>query len=342
VRVLVTGGSGFIGSHLVDLLVDEGHDVVVVDRVASEFENPSARYVLADIREPATWAGLLDGVDAISHQAARVGLGVRFADVVDYVNDNDLGTAVLLSALDEAQFTGRLVVAGSMVYYGEGAGHCERCGIVRPGPRTPERLAEGRFEPPCPRCGGDLQPALVDESSPADPRNVYAATKVHQEHLCAAFGRESGASVLSLRYHNVYGPRAPLDTPYSGVASIFMSALRRGVAPVVFEDGGQRRDFVHVRDVARANLAALCAPPGAQGAFNVASGQPATILELANALWEALGRPAPAPGVSGRWRLGDVRHIVASPERAHHQLGFVAETPLTVGMAELAAAALAS
>jgi dTDP-L-rhamnose 4-epimerase len=122
-----TGGSGFIGSHLVDLLVDEGHDVVVVDRVASEFENPSARYVLADIREPATWAGLLDGVDAISHQAARVGLGVRFADVVDYVNDNDLGTAVLLSALD--------------VYYGEGAGHCERCGIVRPGPRTPERLA---------------------------------------------------------------------------------------------------------------------------------------------------------------------------------------------------------
>jgi dTDP-L-rhamnose 4-epimerase len=335
--VLVTGGSGFIGSHVVDLLVDTGHDVVVVDRLAPQYPNEGADYVLADIGDAAIWPAILDGVDAVSHQAARVGLGRRFADVTDYVADNDAGTAVLLRALDQAGFSGRLVVAGSMVVYGEGAYRCGSCGPVRPGPRSADRLAAGRFEPPCPSCGGDLLSEPVSEEAPIDPRNVYAATKAHQEHLCAAFGREVGAPVISLRYHNVYGPRCPADTPYAGVASLFVSAIQRGEAPRVFEDGRQRRDFVHVRDVARANLAALEAPSAVTGAFNIASGQPRTIGELAEALCRALGRPGMAPVVTGEWRLGDVRHIVASPLRATSALGFTAGESFPDGLAELAA-----
>ncbi len=176
----------------------------------------------------------------------------------------------------------------------------------------------------------------MDEDAPVDPRNVYAATKVHQEHLCAAFGREAGAPVISLRYHNVFGPRCPTDTPYSGVASLFVSALRHGVAPRVFEDGGQRRDFIHVRDVARANLAALEAPTSVTGSFNIASGEPHTVGELALGLFEALGGSGPKPVVTGEWRLGDVRHIVASPLRAARELGFVAQVPFEAGLSELA------
>jgi dTDP-L-rhamnose 4-epimerase len=341
VRVLVTGGSGFVGSHVVDVLVDAGHDVVVLDRRPPQYENAGAAYVLADVRDDACWARALDGVDAVSHQAARVGLGRRFSDVTDYVDDNDVGTAVMLRALDRSGFTGRLVLAGSMVVYGEGTYRCPACGPVRPGPRSVERLVAELFEPPCPACGGDLVAETVTEDAPIDPRSVYAATKAHQEHLCAAYGRESGTPVVSLRYHNVYGPRSPADTPYSGVASLFVSALRRGEAPRVFEDGGQRRDFIHVRDVAHANLAALEAPAAVAGPFNIASGQPRTIAEMAAALADAVGRSGPAPVITGEWRLGDVRHIVAAPERAERLLGFTARVPFEAGMAELAGLAAA-
>jgi len=332
----VTGGSGFVGSHVVDVLGEAGHDVVVLDRRPPPFENRRATYLLGDVAEPDSWTRALPGIDAISHQAARVGLGRHFADVTDYVQDNDVGTAVMLRALDQAGFRGPLVLAGSMVVYGEGAYRCPRCGPVHPGPRSVDRLAAGTFEPPCPSCAGDLVSVAVGEEAPVDPRNVYAATKVHQEHLCAAYGRASGSPVISLRYHNVFGPRSPIDTPYSGVASLFVSALRNGQPPRVFEDGGQRRDFVHVRDVARANLAALEAQPGVTGPFNIASGHPHTIAELAHALAHALGPSGPGPTVTGEWRLGDVRHIVASPDKAARELGFVARVPFEEGIAELA------
>ena len=175
-----------------------------------------------------------------------------------------------------------------MVVYGEGRYACPQHGVVRPGPREPAALDAGRFEPPCPACGRPLEPRAVPEDAPLDPRNVYAATKVAQEHLCASFSRETGVPVTALRYHNVYGPRMPRDTPYAGVASIFRSALEAGRAPRVFEDGGQRRDFVHVRDVARANVLALTAPEPVPGAFNVASGTPRTVLDMARALAAAL------------------------------------------------------
>ncbi len=331
-KAVVSGGSGFIGSHVVDALVAASYDVVVLDREAPSFPNDSARYIRGDVRDPAAWHQALEGADAVSHQAARVGLGVRFSDVVDYVSDNDMGTAAMLLAMDQVGFGGRIVLASSMVVYGEGAYNCPACGSIRPEPRTSDQLTQGRFDPMCPICGRGLDPVLTQEHAPIDPRNVYAATKIHQEHLCFAFGRERGNPVTALRYHNVYGPRSPANTPYAGVASIFLSALRSGDAPRVFEDGGQRRDFVHVSDVARANMLALTAPTSVQGSFNVASGTPHTILDLANQLWHSLGRSTPPPVVTGQWRLGDVRHVQASPDLAHELLGFRADVSLAQGV----------
>jgi dTDP-L-rhamnose 4-epimerase len=335
-QVLVTGGAGFVGSHVVDALLDEGADVRVLDRDPSPDLDRRAELMVGDLTDPGVVAAAVDGVDAVSHQAAKVGLGVDFGDVRGYVADNDVGTAVLLDALWRRRFTGRLVLASSMVVYGEGLSRCPDHGLTTPAPRLAADLEAGRFEPRCPvgGCGRPVAWAPVDEDTPADPRNVYAATKLHQEHLCALWGRESGATVVALRYHNVYGPRMPRDTPYAGVASIFRSALARGEQPRVLEDGGQTRDFVHVRDVARANLLALTKPGLRSGPFNVASGTPHTVLDLALALG------ARRPEVTGGFRPGDVRHIVASPRRAAEELGFRARIGFEEGMAEFATASL--
>jgi dTDP-L-rhamnose 4-epimerase len=342
--ILVTGGAGFIGSHIVDALVERGHEVRVLDvlleaahREPPAYLNPHAEYLRGDVRDPSIVETAVEGVAAVSHQAAMVGLGVDLGDIADYVSHNDLGTAALLKALAQARFSGPLVLASSMVVYGEGRYRCAQHGIVRPGPRRPDDLDAGCFEPRCPECGRPLRAEPVPEHAPLDPRNVYAATKVAQEHLCAAFARETGATVTALRYHNVYGPRMPRDTPYAGVASIFRSALAARRAPRVFEDGAQRRDFVHVRDVARANVAALEAP--APGAFNVASGAPRSVGEMASALASAVD-PHLAPVVTGEWRAGDVRHVFASPKRAATILGFRAVEDFDEGMREFAAAEL--
>lgn len=344
-RVLVTGGAGFIGSHVVDELVDGGHDVVVIDDLDPAAHtglpdglNPAARYVWGDVRNGDLVAELVGGIDAVCHQASKVGLGVDFADVRDYVSRNDLGTAVLLRALHDVGFTGRIVLASSMVVYGEGRYRCADHGVVRPGPRLVADLDAARYEPPCPTCGAQLAPESVPEDHWLDPRNVYATTKLAQEHLCAAYAREhEGTVVTSLRYHNVYGPRMPRDTPYAGVASIFRSAYERGDAPRVLEDGGQRRDFVHVSDVAHANVLALTHPTGAPGPFNVCSGEPHTVLEMAQAL-----RPAGSaePRVIGGFRLGDIRHVFADPGRAASELGFRAAVGFHEGMREFTTAPL--
>jgi dTDP-L-rhamnose 4-epimerase len=227
-----------------------------------------------------------------------------------------------------------------MVVYGEGRYRCSTHGLVHPGPRSTARLAEGRYEPPCPACGADLVPEAVPEDAPLDPRNVYAATKLHQEHLCQAFvGEHPAVALTALRYHNVYGPRMPKDTPYAGVASLFRSAVERGEAPRVLEDGAQRRDFVHVHDVARAHVLALTRPDPVPGAFNVCSGTPRTVLDLASALVAADGE-APEPTVVGGARPGDVRHVFASPDRAREVLGFDAQVPFADGVADFARAPL--
>ncbi|MFJ3667114.1 NAD-dependent epimerase/dehydratase family protein [Streptomyces sp. NPDC090106] len=329
-RVLVTGGAGFIGSHVVEALTAHGHEPVVYD-VRSDPGD--------DVRDPVAVARALDGVDAVCHQAAMVGLGNGVADAAEYVSHNDGGTAVLVAAMAEAGVR-RLVLAGSMVVYGEGRYACPVHGVVRPGPRAAADLDAGRFEPLCPSCGAELAPGLVAEDAPVDPRNVYATTKLAQEHLAAAWARVTGGAAVSLRYHNVYGPRMPRDTPYAGVASFFRSSLARGEAPRVFEDGRQRRDFVHVRDVADANAAALEAeaPAGVMTAYNTGSGEPHTVGEMARALASASGGPEPV--VTGEYRLGDVRHVTADSARLRAELGWKPRVGFEEGMTEFARAGM--
>ncbi|MFD1656673.1 NAD-dependent epimerase/dehydratase family protein [Streptomyces caeni] len=329
-RVPVTGGAGFIGSHVVETLRARGHEPVVFDVRADAG---------SDVRDREAVARALSGVDAVCHQAVTVGLGNGFADAAEYVSRNDLGTAVLLTAMAEAGVR-RLVLAGSMVVYGEGRYTCAQHGEVRPGPRSVAALEAGRFEPECPVCGRAPASGLVGEDAPVDPRNVYATTKLAQEHLAAAWARATGGAAVSLRYHNVYGPRMPRDTPYAGVASFFRSALARGEAPRVFEDGRQRRDFVHVRDVATADALALEANPahGGLAVYNTGSGEPHTVGEMARVLTDAYGGPGPV--VTGEYRLGDVRHITADSSRLRAELGWKPEVGFQEGMGEFARARL--
>jgi dTDP-L-rhamnose 4-epimerase len=342
-RILVTGGLGFVGGHVCAALETAGHEVVVLDA-----EHPAAHrepvtscaypLVRADVRDRPAVAGALRGVDVVVHQAALVGLGVDLADLPEYVGCNDLGTAVLLAAM-AARGIRRLVLASSMVVYGEGGYRCPEHQRVRPAPRSHDDLTSGRFEPGCPRCGRPLEPVDIDEDSPLEPRSVYAATKVAQEHLAAAWANGIDGSVVALRYHNVYGPGMPRDTPYSGVAAIFRSALEAGRAPAVFEDGRQRRDFVHVSDVARANVLAA-GSAGSRGfrAYNVASGRVTSVGAMAAALAQAMAGPAPV--VTGNFRAGDVRHVTASPVRARAELGFTAAVGLEEGLRGFATAPL--
>jgi dTDP-L-rhamnose 4-epimerase len=354
-RVLVTGAAGFIGSHIAETMRAAGHEVRGLDSLTPAVHNGRPDHVpddlvVGDVRDPAAVDEALAGMDAVCHQAALVGLGVDLSDLPAYADVNVTGTAVLLEAMGRHGIP-RLVFASSMVAYGEGAYDCAAHGRVRPSPRDPGDLAAGRFEPRCPHCAQPLTTTTVGEDAPLDPRNAYAASKVAQEHLAASWARLTGGAAVGLRYHNVYGPRMPRDTPYSGVAAIFRSCLENGLPPRVFEDGGQRRDFVHVRDVAHANLLALEAvdraigsPPaeGAEGGalrcYNVASGEPHTVGEMASALAIAFGGIEPV--VTGEYRLGDVRHIVASPATAARDLGFRAQTCFAEGIAEFARAPL--
>ncbi len=344
-HVLVTGGAGFIGTRVVGALTAAGHEVAVLDSLRADVHGDAptspdgppagpARFVRGDVTDPSAVDAALAGVDAVAHLAAKVGLGVDLDDAPDYARSNDLGTAVLLARTRRAG-VGRVVFASSMVVYGEGAYDCEPHGRVAPGPRRRVDLDAGRYEPPCPVCDRPLTPALVAESAPLDPRTVYAATKVHGEHLLGAWCRETSGAGTALRFHNVYGPGMPRDTPYAGVAALFAAAATAGRAPTVLEDGRQRRDFVHVDDVAAAVLAATTAEveAGVPRAYNVGSGTVTTVGEMAAALAGAAA--APEPEVVGGYRLGDVRHVTADSSRAAAELGWRATTPLRVGVHDL-------
>ncbi|CAN1558469.1 WcaG Nucleoside-diphosphate-sugar epimerases [Mycobacteriaceae bacterium] len=340
-RILLTGAAGFIGSRIATVLSAAGHDVVAIDTMLAAAHGREASLPLGcqkvDVRDADALAPVLRGIDVVCHQAAVVGAGVNAADGPFYAGNNDTGTAVLLAEMFTAGVT-RLVLASSMVVYGQGRYRCAVHGEVDPAPRTRTDLDGGRYEHRCPAGGEELTWQLVSEDAALRPRSLYAASKVAQENYALAWAESVGGSVAALRYHNVYGPGMPRDTPYSGVAAIFRSALQRGEAPRVFEDGGQMRDFVHVDDVARANLAALeCELPGFTAA-NVCSGQPIPIMEVAAILSGATAGPAPL--VTGQYRSGDVRHIVADPSRAASLLGFKAAVDPRDGLREFAFAPL--
>jgi len=345
-HLLVTGGVGFIGGAIVEQALARGWQVRVIDSLRADVHgadpqvDPRVDFIRGDVRNTDDVRAALDGIDVVCHQAAKVGLGVDFADAPDYVSSNEVGTAVLLAEM-AVQSIDRLVLASSMVVYGEGS-YTGSTGAVRPGPRQSSDLEAGRFDPMDDATGAALTPALISETDPLDPRNVYASSKLGQEYLATAWARSTGGRAVALRYHNVYGPGMPQNTPYAGVASLFRSALERGEAPAVYEDGAQRRDFVHVRDVASANLAAVdftaAAAPQLFRPFNVGSGTVHTIGDMASALSAAAnGLP---PVVTGQFRLGDVRHITASSERLRRELNWMPAVSFEDGMREFATAPL--
>ena len=339
-RVLLTGAAGFIGTRIGAQLTDAGHDVVAVDVMLPAAHGecaelpPGVRHL--DVRDAAALADVLDGVDVVCHQAAVVGAGVNAADSPSYASHNDYGTAVLLAEMFAAGCR-RLVLASSMVVYGQGRYVCPEHGDVDPVPRSREDLDAGAFDHRCPLGGEQVDWALVGEDAPLRPRSLYAASKVAQEHYALAWVESTGGSVVALRYHNVYGPGMPRDTPYSGVAAIFRSSLEKGDAPRVYEDGGQMRDFVHVDDIAAANVAAVESSLTGFDAFNVCSGNPVSIRDVASVLCQTRGV---SPVVTGQYRSGDVRHIVADPARAAERLGFRAVVDPADGLREFATAPL--
>ncbi len=340
-RVLLTGAAGFIGGHVGTALRDAGHEVCGVDVMLAlahgEHAEPPPGVQRLDVRDADALAQVLSGVDVVCHQAAMVGAGINAADAPLFAGHNDLGTAVLLAAM-AATGVHRLVLASSMVVYGSGRYTCPTHGTVEPDPRTATDLDSGIFDSTCPHCDQRVRWALVDEDAPLRPRSTYAASKLAQESYALAWALATGGSVTALRYHNVYGAHMPRDTPYSGVAAIFRSSLAAGRAPQVFEDGGQVRDFVHVSDIARANLLAVEAALDGFVPLNVCSGTPVSIGEVAATLARAAA--GPAPEVTGQYRSGDVRHVVADPARARAMLGFSARVGPEQGITSFADAPL--
>ncbi|MEU7834264.1 MULTISPECIES: NAD-dependent epimerase/dehydratase family protein [unclassified Nonomuraea] len=341
-RVLVTGGAGFIGTRIVEALREQGHEVRVLDALLPAVHGgrlpdfpDDVEFIHGDVRDPGTVEAAISGVDVVCHQAAMVGRGHHISDAPEYASINDMGTAILLAAMTKAGM-GRLVFASSVVIYGEGVYTCAEHGRVSPGPRSPADVAEGRFDPLCPRCGSTTAPADLDEDDRLAPLNVYGATKLAQEHLVGAWARETGGTAVALRYHQVYGPGMSHDSPYSGVTCVFRSVLQNGQAIELFEDGAMRRDFIHVRDIALANVAAIGVDRPGFRAYNVATGAPRTVGQLAHTLTDLSGGPAPV--ITGRCRFDDVRHLVASPARLRSELGWAPTVAFEDGMKEFATA----
>jgi dTDP-L-rhamnose 4-epimerase len=336
-RVLLTGAAGFIGSHIRAALEQGGHQVAAIDLLlpSAHGPDPDAREGVdrLDVRDGAAMERALHGVDVVCHQAAVVGAGVNAGDAPAFASHNDFGTAVLLAAMHRTGCR-RLVLASSMVVYGDGRYRCDEHGPVVPPPRRPVDLDQGRFDNRCPIGGEPVSWELVGEDAALRPRSLYAASKVAQEHFALAWSLATGGSVTALRYHNVYGDGMPRDTPYSGVAAMFRSALEAGESPRVYEDGNQTRDFVHVDDVARANALSVERELPGFLALNVCSGYPVTIESVASQLCAA--REGARPTVTGQYRPGDVRHIVADPSRAREVLGFTAAVPPAEGLVRFA------
>ena len=342
--VLVTGGAGYIGSHLVDRLVARDYRVTVLDNLEPQvhragawpsYANPLATYVRGDVRDRTVFEPLIVVSDAVVHFGAAVSVGQSMYQVDRYVDVNTRGTALLLDVLVNAKHhVEKVVVASSIGVYGEGAYHCAACGAVAPGIRPADQLAARDWEQHCPRCGIHAASIPTPEDKPLYRDNIYSMTKYHQEEMLLLIGKTYGIPSVAPRFFNVYGPRQSLSNPYAGVAAIWLSRLMNGKQPVVFEDGGQLRDFVSIHDVVDC-LVLMLEQPGADFVpVNIGSGQAITILDIARLLARLLGTSI-EPLVTHTGRKFDIRHNTADIARARTTLGFEPKVTLEQGFAEL-------
>ncbi len=341
-RTLVTGGAGFIGSHVVARLVERGDEVVVLDKLEQQVHQGRApqlpdgvRFVHGDVGDPEAADDALRGVDAVVHLAAAVGVGQSMYEIDNYVRLNTMATATFLERL-VAQPTrpSRLVVASSMSIYGEGAYECEQHGRFAPAPRPEAQLARHEWEVKCPTCGADSRPVPTPEDKPVVPTSIYAITKRDHEELSLVVGSAYNIPAVALRFFNVYGPGQALSNPYTGVAAIFASRLLNKRAPIIFEDGAQSRDFIHVSDIVRGILLAMESERAVGQAVNLGTGRPTTVEEIARHVAKGLNVDV-EPERLQRFRAGDIRHCIADTTRAADLLGFTPDVDLADGMADL-------
>lgn len=342
-KILVTGGAGFIGSHLVDALVAKGHDVTVFDNLEPQvhvtrpdYLNPGAKYVWGDVRDREALSEVIREKDVVFHQAAMVGVGQSMYQIERYVSVNTMGTALLLDLLANGDHgVKKLVVASSMSIYGEGA-YADAKGDARyPKLRTDEQMARREWEMRDPATGETLETIPTPETKPLESTSVYAISKKDQEEYCLVTGRAYGIPTVALRYFNVYGPRQSLNNPYTGVCAIFSSRIKNGNPPVVYEDGHQTRDFVDVSDIVQANLLAMERSSADYEAVNVGTGRATSVLDVAHTLGKLYGRPELMPLIENKYRAGDIRHCVADISKARKLLGYEPRVKLEDGMRRL-------
>jgi dTDP-L-rhamnose 4-epimerase len=348
-RVLITGGAGFVGSHLADALAAEGHEVTLFDNLEPQvhgdlpegtrpaYLDPRHRLVVGDVRDLRALERVVAEADVVFHLAAMVGVGQSMYQVRRYTEANTLGMATLLEALVEARGTLRvrkLLVASSMSLYGEGAYACPEHNRVAPRLRSAEQLSAGDWEVHCPTCSAVVVPVPTDEDKRLWPTSIYAITKRDHEEMALAFAHAYGVPAVALRFFNIYGSRQALSNPYTGVAAIFSGRILSGQPPMIFEDGLQLRDFVHVSDVVKACRLAMSNPDADNQALNVGSGQPISVLDVARTLAETLDWQGPLD-ITRQFRAGDIRHCFADISRIQRLLGYAPRYAFGDGVAEL-------
>jgi len=347
-KVLVTGGAGFIGSHTADLLIERGYQVTILDNLEPQvhgrerkppyYINKNAILIYGDVLDRELLTKTIREVDAIIHLAAMVGVGQSMYQIERYVNANTRGTSNILDALVNTENNiKKLVVASSMSIYGEGKYHCKKCASnVYPGLRNETQLEKKQWNHFCPTCGYPLTSLPTDEEKPLLSTSIYAMTKRHQEEMCLLTGKTYGIPTVALRYFNIYGSRQALSNPYTGCAAIFTSRILNNKPPYIFEDGNQTRDFIHVKDIAKANLNALEPNNADYQAINIGTGKPLSIKALAETLTKLYNKPNLKPYISNEYRKGDIRHCYADVQRARKLLNFKPTISLEDGLTELA------